>query len=575
MPASSSTTDKRRWDLPSSRCPTDWQEMSRDWGVPVPVLDVLWNRGLRSRDDIDRFLRPKLEHLHDPFLLTDCERAVERVARSMREQRTIFVFGDYDVDGISAAALWTRVLRRQGATVVPWVPNRMTDGFGLTVGAVDRALDAGADLLVTNDCGTSAHEAIEHAVRRGLDVIVTDHHMPESVLPPAYAVVNPRREDDTYPFPELAAVGVAFKVLQGLLERHGTAEDRKFLFNQLDLVSLGTIADVVPLQDENRVFVHYGVRILRVRRRAAFDALFAQARLGEKFVEASHLAFSVVPRINAAGRLGCPEKALDLLLCEDPKTAAALAEQLEVDNSARRVLNERVLEEALAQLDPTEASFGSEAIVLGSVEWHPGVLGIAASRLVDQYGLPVFLCSLEGEIGRGSARGPDGIDLLGLLEAAGAHLAKFGGHKQAAGFSVEPAEFVRFQEVLRRASRDVLTAPRDEASWDLDGALPLETCDQDLAQWIERLGPFGEGNAEPLFATTAEVCEFRVLGERHLRLVVRDRRRRFECIGFGLAPAAEGIPKGGGCFRLAFTPTVNRYRGQERLQLKLRGIEIV
>lgn len=563
---------KSRWIVKAEGYPPEWSIMRRDWGVPDPVMAALWNRGLKTTDEVDRFLRPQIENLHDPFLMRDMDRAVARVQLALRERQRVFVFGDYDVDGISAASLWTRMLRHLGGVTETMVPNRMEDGYGLTVRAVERAYASGCEVLVANDCGTTAHEAIARACELGVDVVVCDHHMPESTLPPAHALVNPRRADDTYPFPDLAAVGVAFKILQGLVERHYGEPERRFLLNQLDLVTLGTVADVVPLVDENRIFVHFGLRVLRVRRRPAFQALIEQAGLEDRFIEASHLAFSIVPRINAAGRLGVPETALHLLLEEDLEVSRRLAARLEEDNTERRGLNELVQDQAARILESRAAS--GEAIVLGSADWHPGVLGIAASRLVHRYRVPVFLVSLQGQLARGSARSPRGTNLLALLERVTPWLSTFGGHKCAAGFSLEPMKFAQFQSALLEASLAVGHELTEE-TLGLDGALEPGRCDVDLARWIERMGPFGEGNDEPIYSGRGLCRSVRVLREKHLKMEVVSGGARLDCIGFGLGELAAEIPAGGASFQLAFTPTVNRFRGQERLQLKLREIDFV
>lgn len=563
----------KHWILPEESHPPDWEVIRKDWGIPSPVLCALWNRGLHTSTQVEQFLKPRIEDLHDPFLLRDCDRAVGRVHTALMRKEPILVFGDYDVDGISAATLWTRVLRRLGGTVTPLVPNRMEDGYGLSRRAVERAEAIGAGLLIANDCGTTAHDAISFANERSIDVVVCDHHMPESSLPSAYALVNPRRSDDTYPFPDMAAVGVAFKILQGLVSRHYGPEEWKYLLGQLDLVTLGTVADVVPLVGENRIFTHFGMKVLRVRRRPAFQALVEQARLGDRFLEASHLAFSLVPRINAAGRLGTPETALGLLLEDELDAARQLAGRLEEDNTARKVLNERVQADAFQWLAETPPGPG-DAIVLGSADWHPGVLGIAASRLAARYRVPVFLVSLQGDVARGSARTPISVDLLLLLQMAGDHLVGFGGHRQAAGFSLDPARFPGFQQALLAACREKLQAP-SEPSLDLDGALDPSRCNVELARWIERMGPFGEGNREPIYSGSGHCRSPRIMGERHLKMEVVSEGTRVECIGFGLGEFASEIPAGGGSFHLAFTPTVNRYRGQERVQLKLREIDFV
>ncbi|MCA9754251.1 MAG: single-stranded-DNA-specific exonuclease RecJ [Candidatus Eisenbacteria bacterium] len=565
---------KSQWILPTGAPPPEWKRMESDWGIPTPILDVLWNRGLRERGEVEAFLRPSLDGLHDPFLLQDMDRAVARVHQALQGDAPIVVFGDYDVDGVTSSALLSRVLTRFGATVRTLLPNRFDDGYGLNKAAIERADALGAKLLIVADCGTTQHDPIAFANERGIDVVVCDHHMPESSLPPAHALINPRRTDDAYPFADLAAVGVSFKLLQGLVRAHGNEEIERYLLNQLDLVALGTVADVVPLVDENRILTHFGIRVLRLRRRAAFEALMEQARLQDKHLDSSHLAFSLAPRLNAAGRLGDATRALDLLLEEELGVARRLASALEEVNSERKSLNERVQQESLDTIGDEGREPLREAIVLGSTEWHPGVLGIAASRLVGQFHVPVMLVSLTGEIARGSARAPHGIDLLEILEHGAEFLTTFGGHRRAAGFSLAPEAFPAFQAAVTKASRAYLETPLAR-SLGLDAALEPSACDLELARWVERLGPFGEGNPEPLFLGRGLCRGVRVLKERHLKLQVFGPGCQVECIGFGLGEFAAEIPDRGAHFRLAFTPTVNRYRGQERLQLKLREIDFV
>jgi len=564
---------KTRWIVPkgTTHAP-EWKQMGQEWGIPMPILDLLWQRGLRERSDVESFLKPSLDGLHDPFLMTDLSAAVDQIWKTIQDGERIFIFGDYDVDGISSAALLIRVLRRYGADLEYMIPNRLEDGYGLSVPAAQRAYDAGAKLLISADCGTSSHAAIERLNELGVRVVVCDHHMPDAKLPRTVALVNPRRPGDVYPFPDLAAVGVVFKVLQGLVSRYGDEEDRRFLLNQLDLVAMGTIADVVPLVSENRILAHFGVRILRVRRRAAFQALMDEAHLSDKFLESSHVAFSMAPRINAAGRLGTPEKALELLLSDELASARKWAGLLERDNTERRGLNERVQEESASRIAPD--TFGREAIVLGSDDWHPGVVGIAASRLADQFRVPALLVSFMGGLGRGSARTPKGINLLELIETGSEFLTAFGGHRAAAGFSVEPDAFPPFQQRIMAESHRFLDAAPDP-SLQLDGALDFRDCDLGLVKWLERLGPFGEGNREPIYYGEAECREIRVLKERHLKMRAFASGVRLDCIGFGLAEKAERVPDEGTTCRLAFTPQVNRFRGQEKVQLKLKEIDFV
>ncbi len=568
---------RRRWIVPEEPSPPEWLDLSRLLPVPGSILSVLWRRGFREAQTVERFLQPSLDDLHDPLLLTDCDRAVDRVLRALADRETIFVFGDYDVDGITAATLWTRLLRHLGAKVHVTVPNRMRDGYGLSPNAIAAATEVGATLLIANDCGTTAHEAITLANAAGIDVVVVDHHRPEASLPPAVALVNPHREGDRYPFRDLCAVGVAFKILQAVTARLGDVEAQRFLFNHLDLVAIGSVADVVPLRGENRIFAHYGMKVLRLRPRPGITALLLAAGLSDKRLESSHIAFQIAPRLNAAGRLGRPESALRLLLAEDMDEARLAADLLERDNFERRRLHETVLAEALEGVDGAIVALSQrrEAIVLGGTNWHPGVVGIAAARLVERFGVPVILVALGEEIGRGSGRTPSGVDLHALVGGAARHLSAWGGHKQAVGLSLAPADFPAFRDDLLAQSRVVLAAGIPAAALQLDGTLELRACDLAFAQWIERLGPFGEGNPEPLFYARGFCPSTRVLKERHLRFDILDGGRTLEGIGFGLADRGTDLPTGGAWLQLAFTPTVNRWRGQERVQLKVREVDFV
>ncbi len=563
---------RKRWSLPQAGCPPEWAALGPELGIPGPGLAVLWNRGLRSRGEIPRFLDPAIEHLEDPYLLTDMRPAVERLRRALDARETALCFGDYDVDGITAAALWARVLRGLGGRIGTLIPNRMEDGFGLSARAVERARECGAGLLIVSDCGTTAHAAVARARELGIDVLIADHHIPDAELPPVTALVNPWRRDDRYPFRHLAAVGVSFKVLQALCREVG-AEAERLLHDQLDLVALGTVADVSPLQGENRVLVCLGLRQMRERPRPAMSALIEAAGIEDRNLESSDLAFFLAPRLNASGRLGAPERALALLLEDDPGEARRLARRLEEDNRERRKLNEKVQDDAARVLRGDGGWSGRGPIVLGSPDWHPGVLGIAASRLADRYGVPVVLVSLAGEIARGSARTPPGGDLLALLATAQLHLRSFGGHRQAAGLSLRPEDFPAFQDALALAAAASGAGADLAEPIPLDGELDPAACDLTLVRFLDRLGPFGSGNEEPLFFGRALCRGPRVVQGRHLRLRAGPAGGT-DCVGFGLGPRAGEIPHGGVLLELIYRPSLNRYHGEDRVQLKIREFRL-
>ncbi len=563
---------RKRWTLPRAAPPQEWETLGRDLGIPGPGLAVLWNRGLRSREEILRFLDPSANDLEDPYLLTDMECAVGRIRRALDSGETILCLGDYDVDGITAAALWARVLRGLGAACVEtMIPNRMEDGFGLTPRAAERARSQGAKLLIASDCGTTAHAAAARAAELGVDLIVSDHHIPGDTLPPVHALVNPRRPGDRYPFPDLAAVGVSFKIVQALCASMGPDAVRLGM-EQLDLVALGTVADVVPLRGENRILVTLGLQSLR-NPRPAFRALIERAGLDGRCLDENHMAYFLAPRLNASGRLGMPGRALELLLAEDPESARQLASVLEDHNRERRRLNERVQEDAARILQHAQTWTGAGPIVLGSADWHPGVLGIAASRLAEQYWVPVVLVALGGGIARGSARTPPGVDLLALVAAAREHLSSFGGHRQAVGLSLEPDRFEGFRSAFLQASAVRSDAKPAETVY-LDGELDPCACDLALVRFLARLGPFGSGNEEPLFRGRTLCHSARVEQGRHLRLRAGPGRGGADCVGFGMGARAADIPSNGAVLELIYHPVLNRYRGEDRVQLKIREFRL-
>lgn len=544
-------------------------------GVPRLVRRLLALRSLADPAEIRRHLDPSLDELSDPSLLPDMQPAVLRLDSALRAGEKIFLFGDYDVDGMTAVALLRRFLARMGGDPRVRIPDRLTEGYGLTEAVVDDARSWGARLLVTADCGTTAHAPITYAMEAGIDVIVADHHLPEDALPPATAIVNPWRSGSRCPYPDLAAVGVATRIAEGLWRlRRERGEAAPSPFDLLDLTALGTIADSVRLEGDNRILVHHGLKILRERPRASMRALMRICGIAPERAGSGEIAFRLAPRLNAAGRMGDAPTALELLLCEEDGRCAELSALLDRHNHERQTLLEHVVREAVLRAENEGAAARGMPLVLESGDWHLGVLGIAASRLADRFGVPTILLTRDGSRLRGSGRTAGDCDLLAMVRGCATELATFGGHRAAVGLSLESENLPRFREKLGEEARasGVPLGPNERVQW-IDAQAEIEEIDLSLVDWIDRLGPYGQGNNEPVFALRGWIAGgVRVLKERHLRFDLAGRSVRCECIGFGMAghPALQG--KGAEELYVAATPTRNVFRGEEKIQLQLRDI---
>jgi len=521
-----------RWIVTASADPSATQALATELRIPEALAAILVQRGLASPSLAKAFLRPDLERLSDPHRWADMAVAVDLLARAVRERRPILVHGDYDVDGQCASAMLTRILRSAGATVHPFVPHRIRDGYDFGPAGLAAAQRVGAGLIVTCDCGITAVAAVAAARAAGIDVIVTDHHLPGDALPPANAVLDPRRSDCPSEDKNLCGTGVAFKLAQALVHALGLSPNLPLHF--LDYVALATIADVVPLVGENRILVRYGLKKLADSRWVGLRALIETAGLGGKPLRGAHVGFILAPRLNAAGRIGDANDGLRLLLTEDPKEAAALARELETINARRQEMDQLILDEAIELVDKT-LNPADAAIVLGNAAWHPGVIGIVASRLVERYGRPTFLIGWDegGEFGRGSGRSIPGFDLHGALTRVGAHLEKFGGHTMAAGFTIRRDKFDAFRVAFLGVAGELLTPDDLAPSQRVDLELPLADLSADLERLIRHLEPCGAGNPAPVFGVrNARAVGARRVGTNHLRFTLDDGSGLLPAIGF-------------------------------------------
>ena len=545
-------------------------------GIPEIVGRILANRGI---DDAaaERFLEPLLrEALPDPSHLLDMDRAVARLVAAIESHDLIAIFGDYDVDGATSAALLRRFFEAVGGRVAIYIPDRQREGYGPNALALLRLQAQGAAVVVTVDCGIAAHAPLAAAADAGLDVIVVDHHIGEPSLPRAYAVVNPNRLDETSPHRALAAVGVAFLLVVGVnraLRRIGWFATRPApdLMSWLDLVALGTICDVVPLTGVNRALVTQGLKVMRRRGNAGIAALADVAGIAEP-ISTYHAGFILGPRVNAGGRVGAADLGARLLATDDPLEARALAQQLDLHNGERRDIEARVLAQAMAQVE----SDGSRALSFVAGEgWHPGVVGIVASRLKDRYGRPACVVAMADGIGRGSGRSVSGMALGPALIAArqAGLVLNGGGHAMAAGFTVAADKLLALRDFLEAKVIEALGVGDPVPELGIDGALTAAAATPDLAALLERIGPFGTGNAEPRFAFPGlRILRADVVGGAHVRLVLGDgagagrlKAMAFRALDGALGPAL--LSHAGAAFHIAGHLRADRWQGREGVQL--------
>jgi single-stranded-DNA-specific exonuclease len=562
----------RRWELETAPDPARVAALARQLAVPPVFAALLLQRGLSSPEEVRRFLKPSRHDLHDPSLLPDLAIAVERLARAVRRQETVLVHGDYDVDGQCAAAIATRTIRLGGGRAAPFLPHRLRDGYDLSEAGVRAAREAGAAVILALDCGTTAVEAVAAARAAGIDVLVVDHHLPGDRLPAATALVNPRRPDGAYPFPDLCATGLAFKLALVLAPALGLPAGTPWHF--LDLVALATVADLVPLVGENRVLVRLGLKLLGASRWPGLAALVTTAGLGTRRLRAAHLGFVIGPRLNAAGRIGDANDGLRLLLTDDAAEAYALALALERQNAERQALDQRTLDEALADLDAAFDPERDAGVVLARDTWHPGVIGIVASRVVEQIARPTVLVAFDGDLGKGSGRSVARCDLHRALARCADQLEKWGGHRMAAGVTVRRDRLEAFRAAFNRACAEQVAPAELAPSQRVDALLAIEALTGDLERALQALEPTGVGNPGAVFglAGLALVGPPRRVGDRHVRLTLRDGTGRLRVVGFGMRDEVErAVRASAGPFRAAIRLERDSWQGGDELQGRLVG----
>ena len=537
----------------------DFTKIAKKAGLGPEVARLLYSRGVKDQEALSRFLTPTLDDLHDPYLLHDMDKAVERIRRAIEDGEFILIYGDYDADGMTSASIVKESLEQLGAEVAVYLPNRFTDGYGPNASVYKYFIEQqGISLIVTVDNGVAGHEAIDLAQSMGVDVIVTDHHSMPEVLPDAYAIVHPEHPDADYPFKHLAGCGVAFKLACALLE--------EVQVELLDLVAIGTIADMVSLTDENRIMVQYGLEVLRNTQRMGLQEMFNIAGIARNDVTEETVGFQLAPRLNALGRLDDPNPAIDLLTGFDDEEAHEIALMIHEKNEERKEIVQAIYQEAKAMVDPAK-----KVQILAKEGWNPGVLGIVAGRLLEELGQTVIVLNLEDGRAKGSARSIEALDIFEALDPHRNLFVAFGGHAGAAGMTLEADNLDALSEILESYVLSQCLDATTKNNLSLDEELDLEALTIDVVKNFERLAPFGMDNQKPVFyIRNFQIESARAMGasNAHLKLKISRGTSNFEVVAFGKGSLAAEFSQAKG-LELAVTLSVNQWNGQTTLQLMM------
>ena len=549
--------------------------LKKEFNTSEIIAKVLANRGIESLKSSHNFFNPSNDQLHDPFMMKNMDIAVNRISKNIQNQKPILIFGDYDVDGTTGASLLYLGLKDLNAIVEYYIPHREKEGYGLSSGGIDYAHSIGADLLITCDCGINAFEPVDYANEHGVDIIITDHHIPDKKLPNAYAVLNPKQKGCEYPFKGLCGCGVAFKLISALSEKSGIGQNVGL--NYLDLVALATSADMVPILDENRVLVHGGLDQLEESKSPGIHQLLVQTGLVGESLNVGKLVFGLAPKINAAGRMGDANRTVELLTTSDKTRAEELASILVRENKRRQLIQEDIVNDAIRLVHSQVDLENNKVVIIGSKGWHPGVVGIVASRIKDEFSRPAIVIAFDKEgIGKGSARSIPNLDLYEALSYAAKFLEGYGGHPMAAGLTVREDKFENFKSLFLRNANKILTNDDLIPAISIDGEMALTDINSRFMRFLEKLGPFGPGNMRPKFVSRnlSISGQPRLMGNgEHIRFIVSQNGRNYPAVGFKLSSHYEDLIRGVPV-DIAYVVEVNQWQGQSNIQLNVRDIQL-
>lgn len=542
-------------------------EICERYNLNKVIGKIIVNRHVVNDEDVRIFITPTRDDFHNPFLFKGMDIAVDRIIKAINNKEKILIYGDYDVDGITSTTVLKKYLMDRGISVDTYIPNRLHEGYGLNKKAIDTIKERNIDLIITVDCGISAIEEVDYAVRLGMDIIVTDHHEVGEKLPNALAVIDAKRKDNTYPFRALAGVGVVFKLIQALSIKLEIKPEEYLKY--LDLVCVGTISDIVPLEGENRTIAKLGLMLIKVTRNLGLRELIKSS--GYKEIDSNTISFGVAPRINACGRMGHEEEALKLFLAEDLESATKITKELNEYNTLRQSTEKAIYEEAVQQIEKNHLD-ANNSIVLGGKGWHHGVIGIVSSKVTDKYYKPSILLSFEDNIAKGSGRSVPGFDLYEGLAKCGDLLEKYGGHSMAVGLTLKKENLENFKERFEQIAKEKNIKELVPIIY-IDDELKLKDINMDLVKSISILEPFGEANKVPLFLIrNLKIDSIRALSEgRHLKLTLRDENFVINAIGFELGYLAEEY-RIGDRIDVVGTLEINSFNGFSSIQINMKDI---
>ena len=550
-------------------------QVAETFSLPHTIARVMSLRGINSRAESKDFFYPDINHMHDPFLMADMDKAVERILRAISDKKTILIFGDYDVDGTTSAAFLTLFFRSINVESHYYIPCREKEGYGISTQGIDYAKYIGADIFISCDCGINAFEKVAYANEKELDVIITDHHKPDKTLPDAYAIVNPNRFDCTYPFKGLCGASVAFKLALAICEKGGY--DPSYAWENSDVVTLGIAADLVPIQDENRIIVRHGIQQMKKKTNLGITALQKTGGLLGKEITVGRLVFWVAPKINAAGRLGDASRAVKLLTTQNPVLAKEISEELEVENNRRKDITLQITNDALYMVKTNCDLENENAIVLGHKNWHAGVIGIVASRIKEIFARPAIIMTLDDIECKASCRSSGGFDMGDALRECKKFLTGFGGHPIAAGLSMNSGDFNSFKKKFIQVANDKISTDDLIPTIYVDSILNLEELNSRMIKFLNAMEPYGPGNMRPVFVTNNLSIDGipKLLGrdQNTLKFSVKQNKTPFESIGFNMAEHYEKLIQNAP-IDIAYVVGENYWNGQRTIQLELKDIKL-
>ncbi|MGD9897886.1 MAG: single-stranded-DNA-specific exonuclease RecJ [Calditrichaceae bacterium] len=563
-----------QWEFADIKDEAEIARLTNDFDIHPIIAQILLDRNLDTQSKIENFFQPKLENLLDPFLMLHMEKAVNRVIRALSDGEQILVYGDYDVDGVTGVAILYNVLFNLGGKVSFFIPDRFNDGYGVSKKGINVANSRKSSLIITVDCGITAVEEISYANEMGIDVIVCDHHEPGPEIPDAFAILDPKLKESPYPFRDLAGCGVAFKFMQGLVNKLGYTGE--IVNEYLDLIALGTSADIVPLVDENRILVHHGLNQINQSPRNGLFAILEILGLTDHDLTVSTIVFVLAPRLNAVGRMSNAKKAVHLLSSKSLQQSRNIARILENENKARKNIDEITFREADSYVENNIDLSSKRVLVLAKDDWHPGVIGIVASRLMEKYSRPTVLISIQDGMGRGSARSAHNFDIYEAFRKLSYLLENYGGHKFAAGMNIVSENIPEFDKLINELALQEIEVHEMVSKIKIDARVTLDQFDANFLNGLKSLAPFGPSNMRPVFVTDNLQIYGNVtkVGNNHLKVKFKQNGVVIDAIGYNLGESVPMLRETDLRLRCAYVLEENKWNGQTTIQMRIKDFEV-